>query len=125
MLHRCAPQGVQAGSEKNDPQAAAPPKAPEKQQPSFASADKEKPPIDAAKSGNPAVENAGKTGGTSCQVCWDAEATHAFIPCGHQICCGACAAAIKKPACDGTAQPLRCIYCRQDAADLIKIFSEL
>lgn len=49
-----------------------------------------------------------------CQICWNAEATHAFIPCGHQVSCV-----------DKVAKPLHCIFCRQDAADLIKIFNEL
>ena len=55
-----------------------------------------------------------------CVVCLDAEASHAFVPCGHHCVCGGCGEEMMR----ATRRRRRaaCPVCRQRADNLIRIY---
>ena len=62
----------------------------------------------------------GKDGGEEtadnmCDVCFDAEKTHVFVPCGHQCTCEACATHIM-------ADTALCPVCREKAVHVMRVF---
>ena len=53
--------------------------------------------------------------GSECDICFDAEKTHVFIPCGHQCACEGCAMAVM-------AASARCPVCRVKAVQIMRVY---
>ena len=52
--------------------------------------------------------------GSECDICFDAEKTHAFVPCGHQCVCEGCAVAVM-------ATSALCPFCRDKAVHIMRV----
>ena len=59
---------------------------------------------------------AGGLAESSCTICLDAPATHAFVPCGHQCVCLGCLPMLE------AAPPMQCPMCRAVATSAIQVF---
>lgn len=63
----------------------------------------------------PAVGGGGNTIAASddsdCRVCMEAKKNHAFVPCGHIVCCEKCASALKT-----------CPACRAAVTGILKVY---
>ena len=56
---------------------------------------------------------------TECNVCMDAETTHAFVPCGHYCVCGECARTLT------SRKDAECPICRQAVTGYMRIYGNM